>query len=90
VPAGDKKYNISSKVVEKAFGTAMAGLCFIDYVFPEIEMEVRDAWATLLSRRYGLSRAERQQQANTRPCTASGGVSGDAADGQTLSDWQAD
>ena len=62
VPAGDKKYNISSKVVKKAFGTAMAGLCFIDYVFPEIETEVRGAWGTLLRCRYALSRAGRQQQ----------------------------
>jgi hypothetical protein len=60
--ADDKKDNISSKVVKKAFGTAIAGLCFIDYVFPEIEMEVRDARVTLLRCQYALSRAGRQQQ----------------------------
>lgn len=34
--AGEKKYDIISHVVEDAFGTAMAGVCFLDYIFPEV------------------------------------------------------
>ena len=28
---------ISSELVSKSFGTAMAGMCFVDYIFPELE-----------------------------------------------------
>mgnify|MGYP001111315910 CR=1 FL=1 len=28
---------ICSEVVSKSFGTAMAGICFVDYIFPELE-----------------------------------------------------
>ncbi|PRW57859.1 steroid-binding 3 [Chlorella sorokiniana] len=36
---GEKKYGISSHTVKKSFGTTMAGICFMDYIFPEIEKE---------------------------------------------------
>ncbi|KAL4425494.1 hypothetical protein ABPG75_009510 [Micractinium tetrahymenae] len=34
---GEKKYDVVSRVVEDAFGVAMAGVCFLDYIFPEVE-----------------------------------------------------
>ncbi|KAL4421087.1 hypothetical protein ABPG77_009614 [Micractinium sp. CCAP 211/92] len=34
---GEKKYDIASRVVEDAFGVVMAGVCFMDYIFPEVE-----------------------------------------------------
>ncbi|GAB4820002.1 hypothetical protein N2152v2_007048 [Parachlorella kessleri] len=30
---------ISSEVVSKSFATAMAGICFVDYIFPELEKD---------------------------------------------------
>lgn len=35
---GEKKYGISSHVVKKSFGTTLAGVCFMDYIFPRVEV----------------------------------------------------
>lgn len=36
---GKLQFNTSSAVVSKSFGTAMSGICFVDFIFPELEEE---------------------------------------------------
>lgn len=64
--SGEKKYDIISRTVEDAFGVAMAGVCFLDYIFPEVRAMLggrgakcggrncRPSSFTLLPRAYSL------------------------------------
>ena len=38
---------ISSDVVSKSFGTAMAGICFVDFIFPELASDTHSVAASV-------------------------------------------
>lgn len=55
--AGEKKYDIASRVVEDAFGVVMAGVCFMDYIFPEVRGSVSQVRCGITDSKHKAARA---------------------------------